>query len=639
MYDYLKGTIFVCLYILFNFLFGTAISKKYDSAPKNFVIGYITFSALLAIVGIPIQIFALSWNIFLIYMAILVVCIISFSIYRLRKYNILKNFDIGNFIKNNWFLLFLGTILVLISTIYFEWYWLNNGLDDGYYINRMATLPYIENPFRTVPGTGLLSESSIFNSYAYNIFELEASVYIYVLKIIPTLFARGFLAFINYFLFECVLYVFLEKLLEMSQIRIKKSNLQLFLVIIIIFSFSSELFSEYNLYKLQDIWQNASAMYFGSSIVRCIGILLLLLPVIGKDKLVLKDVIIYIVTSLALLSKSSIVLPFSVIVAIAYIIVFLFKNKNTIKFAISFIILIFIIGMVLGNNDEISIVYRSLFIANIKTIIVFVSIILTIFVTYYFKNTRIPEISTLLLLLIGLTLINPINNIFEKVSIYSFVSCRFMTGMFILLIIFSYFGFLLVLLNKFPNIFLKIRFTPVIILCLSISLGFSSMFSYSGASFKLLKDSVCLFIENKYFVPESVIILGQELEGLSKKLGEKLYTLMPEGVGINNKAYSLAISIRQFSPSTVSLSAYNRYPGTIEEDFKDYNAGNQDIFGKFTTEPNEENISNFKNMLDKYPINCFVSTNNLDEYVTKLGFKKYKQIDFQNNYYIYYRIL
>ena len=79
MYDYLKGTIFVCLYILFNFLFGTAISKKYDSAPKNFVIGYITFSALLAIVGIPIQIFALSWNIFLIYMAILVVCIISFS--------------------------------------------------------------------------------------------------------------------------------------------------------------------------------------------------------------------------------------------------------------------------------------------------------------------------------------------------------------------------------------------------------------------------------------------------------------------------------------------------------------------------------------------------------------------------------
>lgn len=639
MYDYLKGIIFVCVYMLLNFLFGTAILKKYDSAPKSFVIGYITFSALLAIVGIPIQLFALSWNLFLIYMVLLIVCIIVFSIYRIRKYDILKNFDIDNFIKNNWFLLFLGIVLVVISTIYFEWYWLNNGLDDGYYINKMATLPYIDNPFRTVPGTGLLSESSIFDSYAYNIFELEASVYIYVLKIIPTLFARGFLAFINYFLFECVLYIFLEKLLEMSQIRIKKSNLQFFLVIIIIFSFSSELFSEYNLYKLQDIWQNASAMYFGSSIVRCMGILLLLLPLIGKKKLVIKDVIIYIITSLALLSKSSIVLPFSVIVAMAYVIVFLFKNKNTIKFAILFVVLIFIIGVILGNNDEISSVYRASFISNIKTIIIFISIILIIFVTYYFRNNKIAEISAYLFLLIGLTLINPINNIFEKVSMYDFVSCRFMTGIFIFLIIFSYFGLLLIFLNELPNIFLKIRYIPVIALCVSIFLGFSSMYLYNGASFNLFKNSVNLFIENKYFVPESVIILGEELEGLSKKMGEKLYTLMPEGIGINNKAYSLAISIRQFSPSTVSLSAYSRYPGTIEKDFEDYNASNQDIYGNFTTEPNEENISKFKNILDKYPINCFVSINNLDEYVAELGFKKYKQIDFQNNYYIYYRIL
>lgn len=636
MFEYLKGIVFVFIYILFNFLFGAAISKKNNSVPKNFIIGYIVFAALLAIVGIPVQLLALRWEIFAIYLLLIIMCILIFIVYRLKKYKILKGIKFLDVLNDNWFLIFLGIILVAISTVYFEWYWLNNGLDDGYYINRMATLPYIENPFRTSPATGLSTGFSLLDSYIYNIYELEASVYIYLLNITPTLYARCFLAFINYFLFECVIYVFFEKILLMTKTSIKKANIQYFLVIIIIFSFSSEYFSEYNIYKLQDIWQNASAMYFGSSIVRSMGLMLLILPLLGKKKIIFKDIIVYMITSFALLSKSSIVMPFSILVAISALIVFLLKEKKRLKFEIFFLIVLFIIGIYIGNNTEISQAYRNLFILNINSIFIIVSIILGIVTLIYFRNTDVIEIGLYLGIITILSILSPINNIFEKVSMYSFVACRFMTGIFILLIIFSYFGFILILVDKFKVIFKKNILNSSAIF-LSLILGFSSVFLYNKGSIVELKNSLNIFINNKYFVPESVIILGNELEKLSDELGKKLYVVMPEGIGVENKAYSLAISIRQFTPSTVSLSALGRYPGTIEKNFDNYSVSNQEIFANFTINPNEESTNEFKEILDEYPINCFVTLNDVDQYSKKLGFKKYKQINFQNNYYIYYR--
>lgn len=638
MYEYLKGIIFVCIYIIFNYMFGAAILKEIKSPPKCFLVGYIVFAALLAVVGIPVQLLGIAWKVFAVYLLIVVIACIIFSIYRIRKYMILRDFKTSIFIKNYWFIFVLGVILVFISTIYFEWYWLNNGLDDGYYINRMATLPYIESPFKTAPGTGLLVDISPFNSYIYNIYELEASVYIYLFNIIPTLFARCFLSYVNYFLFECILYVFIEKIISITNIKVKKVWLQYLLVILILFSFSSEQLSRYNLYKLQDIWQNATAMYFGSSIVRSTGFLLLVLPLVGKRKLHFKDILIYVIISLVLLSKSSIVIPFAIIIAIAHIIILLFKSKQTFKCGILFIMSLVIIGGILGNNDLISLVYKQLFISNIKTAIIIISIILALFVTYYFRKTKIIEIGIYLIIFVALTLVPFINNIFEKVAMYDFVACRFMTGLFMFLILYSCIGFILVILTRYYNIFSKLRCIPLMGVCLSIFLGFSSMFFYCGSSFATLKNSVRIFIENKYFVPESVISLGEELESLSEEIGEKLYALMPEGIGIDNKAYSLAISIRQFSPATVSLSAYNRYPGTIEKDFEDYEASYQELFANFSSNPNAESISDFKKMLDKYPINCFVTVNNLDEYISKIGFKKYTEIEFQNNYYIYYRV-
>lgn len=112
---------------------------------------------------------------------------------------------------------------------------------------------------------------------------------------------------------------------------------------------------------------------------------------------------------------------------------------------------------------------------------------------------------------------------------------------------------------------------------------------------------------------------------------------MPEGIGVEGITYSLAISIRQLSPSTVSLSAYNRYPGSIEPEFANYSADNQRIFDEFISYRNTETLKNFEKMLNEYPINCVVTLNCVDQEMQKIGMKKYTGISYQNSYYIYYR--
>ena len=72
-----------------------------------------------------------------------------FSVYRIYTKKIrLFNGDLYDFVKKYWFLFFLASILVLISTVKIGWYWMNNCLDDGYYLNRIATLPYIDHPLQ-----------------------------------------------------------------------------------------------------------------------------------------------------------------------------------------------------------------------------------------------------------------------------------------------------------------------------------------------------------------------------------------------------------------------------------------------------------------------------------------------------------
>lgn len=635
---YIKGILFIIGYIFFNYLIGTALLPKSKSAPKRFVVGYICFAAIIAIGGIPIQLLNLTWNMFFIYFLVITIFFIIFSIYRIYKKKIkLFNGDFYGFIKQYWFLFFLTIILVILAATNLDWYWLNNCLDDGYYLNRMATLPFINQPFAVTPGTGLLGNVSFTNSYNYNVFELEASVYIYLLNILPTFFARFCLAFINYFLFACVSYCLFEKINNVGKFDLDKNVLQYLTLYIIIFSFNYDLCKFYNLHQLQDGWQNASAMYYGSSIVRSMGIMMLITPFIDKNKLKIKDVFSFGIISLVLMSKSSIALPVIVISALSIICLNLLKNSKTRKVSLIFIALMIGFSFVLGDNQGMAQVYRNQFFSNIKSIIILCSIILICITLFLYGKSILLEVCGYIALLFGFTLLEPINNIFEKFSIFNFVACRFLTGIFIFVIMLATFC-IVVFVKKIMNTAkMKYYVKNTLAVTLSIVLFFSGLLLQSNFSFRNLNNRIVTFKNNKYFAPQSVIFLGDCLENLAKEKNEKLYAVMPEGIEVEGITYSLAISIRQFSPSTVSLSAYNRYPGTVEKEFQDYSADNQKVFDDFSVNKSRKNIRKFKEVLDKYPINCVITLNDFDNEMGNLGMKKYTGISYQNSYYIYYR--
>ena len=250
-------------------------------------------------------------------------------------------------------------------------------------------------------------------------------------------------------------------------------------------------------------------------------------------------------------------------------------------FLFALIVLLMGVGYLIGDNIGIANTYRNQFISNSKSIIIAISFII-IFINLFFKCKSVMlEICGYILLLFGLTLIEPINNLFEKLSMYDFVACRFLTGVFTFVIMFAVFCLVMILKKIIVSRKIKYYFYSIFMFGASLIFFFVSIFAQVNYSMNKLTDTVEIFLRNKYFVPQSIVFLGDCLEQLSKEKNEKLYAIMPEGIGVEGITYSLAISIRQLSPSTVSLSAYNRYPGSIEPEFANYSADNQRIFDEF----------------------------------------------------------
>ena len=81
------------------YIFGKAISKKERNVSFSFVIGYVVYSFLVAIVGIPVQLMNLPWIVFSVYMGILWCAIIVVIVYAAKKKNKKYTFNVRVYIK------------------------------------------------------------------------------------------------------------------------------------------------------------------------------------------------------------------------------------------------------------------------------------------------------------------------------------------------------------------------------------------------------------------------------------------------------------------------------------------------------------------------------------------------------------
>ena len=640
MYDYCISAIFFSLLITFFYCLGSVIVSEENSLPYRFICGYLFYSFIIAIGGIVIQLLNLSWYLFFWYTILIIIALLIFILYRSKKEKI-KIFLIGikEFLKKYWFLFIISGILIVISLAYSEWIWLNNCLDDGFYLNKIATLPYIENPFITNASTGLVEIQNGFNSYIVNTGELEMSVYVFLLQVTPTVFTRIFLSGFNYFLFACCIYAFAEKIIKSTNIKCSEYTIQYIVSIILLFSFSWNFMVVKEILVVQDSWQFNTAMYYASSIVRTMGILIILVHFIENNKIRICDILLVVLISIVLVSKSTIALPIIFVTCIAYLIVnFLLDDKYWKKIStIIILVLIGIIGLMIGGNDYIDELVRNLFLQNLKSYLV-IGCLVVIILSFSFRSQVINKVNVIMLVVIFLMESPIINNLFEKISVYDFVAARASTTYIYTFVIIAMI-YVYLFINKFK--YSKKLIVPIY-LVVTIMLSVVSLYSYNSCNGKLL-TSYKIMYNNRKIIPDSTIMLGKKLSDLAEDADEEINMIMPEGVLVDGHLHSVAIIIRSFAPEIKSISAIGRFKVSEGNDFSSFTSDDQAKLDAFITNPTEENKQNLKILLEEYPINCIVlPTAEDNEYLYEIGFESYTKFsDIEGNisYNIYYRPL
>lgn len=637
MREYFIGGTFFIFFSVFLYILGSAIVNQKERYSYKLIIGYLVYSFFVAVCGIAVQVLYLPWKIFEIYMFVLIFCSVLFCTYRIRK-NKIKIFppSIKEFVFNHWFIIVLLLFLMFLTLFNYRSYWFNNHLDDGYYINKMVILPYVDNPFQITPATGFLNNAGI-NSYSLGTHELEMTFYLYFLNMTPTLFIRFYLAGFHYFLFINAIYAFAEKVFSLSKISYKKWQIQFIPSIIILFAFNELFLKQMGVIALQDSNQFCNAMYYGSSIVRTMSILFLLLPFIQEDKLSLKMILEVMAISLVLLSKSAISLPIIFVTILGYTLTVFMLDKKIYKIsALIIVAIVMMLNFVMTNNIEISKIGRYAFtnLQNNLHLIAFIPVILVILLSFFYRIEIINKINMIFVVIFVLLVIPFMNNFISFFAFYPFVIGRAFTCLYYTMCIVAVI-YIYIFINK---IHLKTVFSSALITMSVFGLSIGSLISMQEAGGSLFSgddltgmDLINAFEtmqNNNKFIPDSSLQLGKILNRLCDEKNEDIYVISRELQEVNGSAYALATSLTTIAPSVKSVSAKFRYEGMTEDNpFNDYSNEEQMIYEKFMFQLDDKVYREFKKILDKYPINCVILVvDDKEEYMNKLGFQLYDQV-------------
>ena len=618
MVGYVIGAILTMISAILFQLFGISLCKNQKSYSYSFVMGYLCYSFLVAVGGIPIQLLNLPWMTFFWYMIFILVAIVSYIIFSFyTKKVILKKQDFVLYIKDQWFLYIGAIVLVAFALTHISIIWLNNMSDDAYYLTKMATLPYLDNPFRTDYSTGFVH--SKIDSYAFNTFELEASFYIFLTKMDPSLYARGFLSLLNYFVLLNTIKCFFELVLNKMKINFEISKLQYYVMtIFVVFVLSATVFI------ITDAqWTILSAAYYGSALERIGCIFFILIPLMDFNGLNLKKVLITFATCVVMISKSTVAIPLLYMLAVGYCILELFRNKTTKKYAIILIILIFLIGLIIPGNAAVESAIIENISVNFKGFFIVVSMVL--FGVFSFKY---PVMRRLLFIIISsfmLMLIPVVNHLTEFSMNYEFVAVRTIYSILVFTLICSY-GLAII---YFGNFLLKKHFyllsNVILVICIFVfSAKYTYEWTYPLKAFHVLKTNINL-------IPDSTILLGNKLEEYYQGTGRVLNMVMTPGVFPNGLGHFSSQIVRAYCPHTISVTAGLRTKEKIEynSSFDGFSVNDIECFNQFFVNPNQDTLLAVENLCNQYPIDCIVA-NDINEINVQLlrniGFIEYDSV-------------
>ena len=599
MWDYISGFIFLIWMIIICYLLGYSIRKE-QHFTKNLLTGYIGYSFIMAIGLMVIELLDLPWKIALIYFFISVIGIVLFVVQSFIKNKLsITTKDFKRFIKENYFLFIIVLILLFISFISFNVYWLNNHLDDGYYLSKIVKMPYLDNPYAYNYAVNFNTKPML--AYKINTGELESSIYVYLLHINVFVFCRLFLNFFNYLLVCSTVSLFADIICKDLNLKSNRYKyIQYFVCIIIIFATNMDTVYQIGFMHLIDHWQFVTAMYLGSSIPRTMGILWLLILFVGNEKITIQDFIKLFIVSVVLMSKSSIALPIVVLTSFVLYLVINLKLDKKIYFVIILLILYLVAGFVLPNREDIQGGINDLFMQNVKTLPFIVSSIVLI-ASFAFRKRIVNRVNVILIVILGLMLIPNVNDVFENLSIYDFVANRMFTTLMYTFYItaFTYVAFVFIDLTNGRMI------KPIFMILTCLITVFSCLtYTHTGKS---VKNGLKTIIRNNKIVPNSTLELGSELDELSQNYGT-LKILSPEFVVVDNVYHPLATILTTVSDNTVSYSAIPRYPIDGKEKIASFKYEYQEEFTNFNNTKSVDDFNKCIPFIDSYKINSFILT-------------------------------
>lgn len=640
MREYIICIAFWMFFTVLLHMLGRILTKGKRSEAYALTTGYLFYSFWIVVGGLITQLINLPWILFAIYLIAVWVILAGYILYKERKSPVgFFTVSAKEYIKQNWTIYAVLAVFVGMLFFYYKGFWLGNHLDDGYYITKVATLPYTNTGYGTNYSVGVSKLG--FDTYIVNTWELEASVYVKLLGVSATLYLRLFQSVFYYFLFLNVVKAFSGKILSKLKFNVKDHMMQYPIIITLLFGGYYIFLAETNLLPLRDLFQFNTGMFLGTSVAKMLGILLLLFYYLDADKITGRMIMGTAFISLILLSKSTIALPIILVVTCSYFATYLFfeYGKKEKIAAVMFLCIYITIAIVLPGVDKTQeLVYSDVLRALHSPVIIVCMLIFG--GSFLLKEKIINRINCVMILSAAFMLVPQVNDIFERCSVYSFVSGRACTTwLYSFVLLNSIYLFAVLVKLGVKEIVVKVGYVAAgVVLIVVCAFGFN----YSGDTLMPnepmretnIKHSLKVILNNPYFIPNSTIFLGEKLEQLSKDTEEQLYVVSPEWVEADQTTHAMAVMLRTYAPDIISLSAVPRYPVNNGLPLEAYN---QDKYAHFVMEPNEKTSLAFEKEISKAGVNCIVVQNeNCSQWLEDMGYELYSLTE-DHFYYIWYR--
>lgn len=622
IFDYIKGVLFVVVFIAFLASFGNRTRHASDFS-ENLIFGFIIYTFFQFIGGFLAQQFRLPWIAYQIYMIMLLIGMVLFIFYK-RTIRFNRKLALQH-LKEYKLLYLLVFILVILAMLNLYYQWNGNNADDGYYLNKIRMAPYVGNYTDFNFATGFSAPGTIIRNV--NTFEIEAAFFTQILGMDASIYAKVFLSSINYIILLNAIYYFYKNVI----IRFNKYVIYS-LITILFFGFYQEILLEHHLIYMIDAWQFNSAMWYGSTLVRTAGFFILLTPLLQGNSLNRNTICFFILSSVALLSKATQAMPVVYLCIVSYMVVYIYQRKVLSRGKLFAVIPVLCAAIILiciplpfdAVNREAGI--YAIILGNRNSWILSSSFLL-ILISYFLHEKKINKWNAYLLIIGILIGIPKMNHLFIILSQYDFVAYRIVT-LYTITIVMTASLYLTLFLTKVINKEIPIK---IIYVLLSVVLIIPSLL-YINTQIGL-KQAFSLILNNPRMIPEAAMKLGETLENISIKENEKLYVLSPMWFKNYNIPYTPAVMLRYNAFDIYSIGTCARYE-TIDMNstFASFGQRNQLVFDRYNSGEDRSN-EKLKAVLDEYPVNCIVVTyKEAANMLQELGYEYRAQIELDTTY-------